>query len=121
MAFSVEHARGLAAAGADVLVARCGLTAGGMSGPAEPLMSLEAAIDYVQEIIEAGRSENSSVMCLAHGGPLVTPDDTQLLYDRTDVQGFLGESSIERLPIEMGVARAAREYKAQPLRASAIR
>jgi predicted TIM-barrel enzyme len=121
MAFSVEHARGLAAAGADVLVARCGLTAGGISGPVEPLMSLDAAVDYVQEIIEAGRSENASVICLAHGGPLVTPEDTEFLYDRTDVQGFLGESSIERLPIEMGVAQAARDYKAQPLRASAIR
>jgi predicted TIM-barrel enzyme len=121
MAFSAEHARGLAAAGADVLVARCGLTAGGMSGPAEPLMSLDAAVDYVQEIIGAARDENASVICLAHGGPLVTPEDTQFLYERTDVQGFLGESSIERIPIEMGVAQAARDYKAQPLRASAIR
>ena len=121
MAFSAEHARGLVAAGADILVARCGLTAGGMSGPAEPLLSLDAAVEYVQEIIEAGRSENSSVICLAHGGPLVTPDDTQLLYERTDVQGFLGESSIERLPIETAVAQAARDYKAQPLRASAIK
>jgi predicted TIM-barrel enzyme len=121
MAFSAEHARGLAAAGADVLVARCGLTAGGMSGPKEPLLSLEAAVDYVQGIIDAGRDENPSVICLAHGGPLVTADDTQFLYERTDVQGFLGESSIERLPIELGVAQAARDYKDQPLRASAIR
>ncbi|MBV9579085.1 MAG: phosphoenolpyruvate hydrolase family protein [Chloroflexi bacterium] len=121
MAFSEEHARGLAAAGADVLVARCGLTAGGLSGPSRPLMSLEAAVGYVQEIVEAARGENRDIICLAHGGPLVTADDTQRLYDRTDVQGFLGESSIERLPIEQGVAQAARDYKAQPLRASAIR
>jgi predicted TIM-barrel enzyme len=121
MAFSAEQARGLAAAGADVLIARCGLTAGGMSGPKEPLLSLDAAVDYVQEIIEAGRGENANIICLAHGGPLVTPEDTQFLYERTDVQGFLGESSIERLPIEFGVAQAARDYKAQPLRGSAIR
>jgi predicted TIM-barrel enzyme len=120
MAFSTEQARALTAAGADVLVARCGLTAGGFSGPKEPLMPLDAATTYVQEIIEAGRSENADVICLAHGGPLVTPEDTEFLYERTDVQGFLGESSIERLPIEMGVAQAAREYKAQPLRAAAI-
>lgn len=121
MAYSDEQARGLAAAGADVLVARCGLTAGGMSGPKEPMLSLDSAVDFVQAIIESGRSENPHVICLAHGGPLVTPDDTEFLYERTDVQGFLGESSIERLPIEMGVAQAARDYKAQPLRAAAIR
>jgi predicted TIM-barrel enzyme len=121
MAFSAEQARALAAAGADVLVARCGLTAGGMSGPKEPLIPLESAAGYVQEIIDAGHAENPEVICLAHGGPLVTPEDTEFLYQRTDVQGFLGESSIERLPIEIGVARAARDYKAQPLRASAIR
>jgi predicted TIM-barrel enzyme len=121
MAFSAEQARGLAAAGADVLVARCGLTAGGMSGPKEPLLSLEAAVGYVQEIIDAGRAQNAKIICLAHGGPLVTPEDTEFLYERTDVQGFLGESSIERLPIELGVAQAARDYKAQPLRAAAIR
>jgi hypothetical protein len=34
---------------------------------------------------------------------------------------LLGESAIERLPIEERVAQAARDYKAQPLRASAIR
>jgi predicted TIM-barrel enzyme len=121
MAYSDEQARGLAAAGADVLVARCGLTAGGMSGPKEPLLSLGSAVDFVQAIVEAGRRENPNVICLAHGGPLVTPDDTEFLYERTDVQGFLGESSIERLPIEMAVAQAARDYKAQPLRAAAIR
>ncbi|MBV9328241.1 MAG: phosphoenolpyruvate hydrolase family protein [Chloroflexi bacterium] len=121
MAFSAEHARGLVAAGADVLVARCGLTAGGMSGPKAPMLSLESAVEYVQEIVAAGRGENRDIICLAHGGPLVTPEDTQFLYDRTDVQGFLGESSIERLPIETGVAQAARDYKAQPLRGSAIR
>jgi predicted TIM-barrel enzyme len=121
MAFSTEHARGLVAAGADMLVARCGLTVGGLSGPREPLMSREAAIDYVQDIVETARSENPEVICLAHGGPFATPDDTELLYANTDVQGFLGESSIERLPIEQGVAQAARDYKAQPLRPSAIR
>jgi predicted TIM-barrel enzyme len=121
MAYSDEQARALAAAGADVLVARCGLTAGGMSGPTEPGLSLDSAVEFVQAIIESGRRENTNVICLAHGGPLVTPDDTEFLYERTDVQGFLGESSIERLPIEIGVAKAARDYKAQPLRASATR
>ena len=121
MAFSNDHARGLAAAGADVMVARCGLTAGGMSGPSEPLLSREAAAEYVQGIFDAARAENRDVILLAQGGPFTTPEDTEYLYANTDAQGFLGESAIERIPIEEGVVRAAREYKAPPLRASAIR
>jgi predicted TIM-barrel enzyme len=121
MAFSSEQARRLAAAGADVIVARCGLTRGGTTGPAEPLLSRDAAVEFVREIMQAARTENADVICLAHGGPFATPDDTEFLYLSTDAQGFLGESAIERLPIEEHVAKAARDYKAQPLRASAIR
>jgi predicted TIM-barrel enzyme len=79
-------------------------------------MTREPAVEYVQQIIEAGRSENPDIICLAQGGPFATPDDTDYLYEHTDAHGFLGESSIERMPIEEGVARAARDYKAVRLR-----
>ena len=72
-------------------------------------------------VFDAARAQRSDVILLAHGGPFTTPEDTELLYAQTDAQGFLGESSIEHIPIEKGVAKAARDYKAQPLRASAIR
>ena len=78
-------------------------------------------MEYVRSIVDAARTESSAIICLAQGGPFASPEDTEFLYLNTDVQGFLGESSIERLPIEYGVAQAARDYKAQPLRPSAIR
>jgi len=116
-AFSAEHARGLAAAGADVMVARCGLTVGGMTGPSEPQLPLDEAVAHVQAIVEAARAESPDVICLAHGGPFATPDDTDYLYQHTDAQGFFGESSIERIPIEEGVKAEIAALKAQPLRA----
>jgi predicted TIM-barrel enzyme len=120
-AFSAEHAKGLAAAGADLIVARCGLTVGGMTGPKEPQLPLDEAVAHVQSIVEAARAENPDVFCLAHGGPFATPDDTDYLYQHTDVQGFFGESSIERIPIEEGIMTAARAFKDQTLRASTRR
>jgi predicted TIM-barrel enzyme len=120
MAFSGEHARNLVAAGADVVVARCGLTSGGLSGPTEPLLDRASAVQHVQGILHESRAENPDIIVLAQGGPFGTPEDTEFLYENTDVQGFLGESAIERMPIELGVAQAARDYKAQPLRPSAI-
>ncbi|MFN8526038.1 MAG: phosphoenolpyruvate hydrolase family protein [Chloroflexota bacterium] len=117
-AFSEEHASGLATAGADVVVARCGLTVGGMVGPREPQMPLAESCAHVQSIVEAARAVSPDVICLAHGGPFARPSDTEHLYANTDVQGFFGESAIERIPIEEGVAAEIGALKAQPLRTS---
>jgi len=119
-AFSEEHARGLTAAGADVVVARCGLTVGGMVGPKEPQLPLDQSIAHVQAIVEAARAENPDVFCLAHGGPFARPDDTDVLYAQTDVHGFFGESALERIPIEEGVAAEIAALKAQRLRSPAL-
>ena len=56
---------------------------------------------------------------LAHGGPFARPDDTDLLYAQTDAQGILGESAIERIPVEEYVSGVIRDLKAQELRPSA--
>jgi predicted TIM-barrel enzyme len=118
-AYVPEHASSLAAAGADVVVARCGLTVGGMSGPVGTEVSLERACAHVQSIIDAARAESPQVIALAQGGPFARPHDTDVLYERTDAQGILGESAIERIPIEEYVSAEIRNLKAQPLRPSA--
>ena len=46
--------------------------------------------------------------------------DGETLYRETDAQGFVGASSIERIPIEQGVIAAARGFKDAKLRKSAI-
>jgi predicted TIM-barrel enzyme len=118
-AYVAEHAHGLAAAGADVLVARCGLTVGGMSGPVGIDASLERGAARVQSLLEAAREENPEVIVLAQGGPFARPDDTEHLYANTDAQGILGESAIERIPVEEYVSRAIHDLKTQELRPSA--
>jgi predicted TIM-barrel enzyme len=40
------------------------------------------------------------VFVVAHGGPIASPDDAALLFDRIELDGFVGASSMERLPIE---------------------
>jgi two-component system response regulator AtoC len=118
-AYVPEDARGLAAAGADVLVTRCGLTIGGMSGPIGVDVSLERAAEHVQTLIDAARSENQGVIVLAQGGPFARPADTDYLYECTAAQGILGESAIERIPIEEYVTAAIRDLKTQGLSPSA--
>jgi predicted TIM-barrel enzyme len=118
-AYIEEHARGLAAAGADVLVARCGLTIGGMSGPVGVDTSPQHAAERVQSLLEVARAENPDVIVLAQGGPFARPEDTEVLYATTGAQGIVGESAIERIPIEEYVSGAIRDLKSQELRPSA--
>lgn len=118
-AYIPEHAKGLAAAGADVVVARCGLTIGGLSGPTGVDASLEHGAERVQSLAEAARAENPEVIVLAQGGPFARPQDTDFLYEHTDAQGILAESAIERIPVEEYVSGAIRDLKRQELRPSA--
>src|SRR6266542_1880538 len=55
---------------------------------------------------------------LAHGGPISSADDTRYLYENTDAQGFLGASSMERIPVEAALVDAVRAFKSKRPRAS---
>jgi predicted TIM-barrel enzyme len=118
-ALSTEHARILAAAGADVVVPHAGWTTGGMIGRGEDDISLEQSAALVQEIIEVARSENPDCICLAHGGAIATPDDTAYIYEHTDAQGFVAASSVERIPVERAVKETVQALGAQRVRSSA--
>jgi predicted TIM-barrel enzyme len=109
--YTEEQTQGLAAAGADVVVPHAGWTTGGLAGAGKSAMSLEASCDHVQKLIELARKENPEIICLAHGGPLSSPEDLQYLYDHTEAQGFLGASSAERIPVERAVVETVQAFK----------
>lgn len=118
-AYDAGFAGDLAGAGADLIVARCGLTQGGMVGPspdAPSSLSIERAVEHVQAVVEAARAQNPDVLVIAHGGPFARPGDTAPLYAGSDVQGVLGESAIERIPVEENVAAEIAAFKSPVLR-----
>jgi predicted TIM-barrel enzyme len=100
---------------ADVIVAHAGWTVGGMSGAPESL-GMDEAAQAVEEQIAAGRAAGGDdVIYLGHGGPFSAPADTAELYRRTSAQGFVGASSVERIPVERAVAAVVEEFKAVPV------
>jgi predicted TIM-barrel enzyme len=54
---------------------------------------------------------NPDIICLAHGGQIVSPEDTKYIYEHTDAVGFVGASSIERIPVEKAVMGIVEEFK----------
>lgn len=95
----------------DVMVAHAGWTVGGMSGAPETMTTEEAA-SIINEQIAAGKKVNPDLIFLGHGGPFSGPEDTQALYELTDAKGFVGASSIERIPVERAVKETVEAFKA---------
>ena len=111
-AFNVEEAEAMAGAGADVVVAHMGLTTKGAIG-ATTALTLEEAVQKVQDIRDAATSVNPDIIILCHGGPISMPDDAAYILTRTNgVHGFYGASSMERLPVETAITEQIRRFKA---------
>jgi len=109
--FFPQDARAMAEAGVDCMVPHAGGTAGGLVGFDAIAVPLENAAAGVQKMIEATRQVNPDVICLAHGGPIATPEDTRYLYEHTEAAGFVGASSIERIPVERAVTEVVEAFK----------
>jgi len=112
-AFNPEDARQMAEVPVDCLVAHVGTTGGGLAG--SRTRSLEEAASRAQEIMGAAKSAAKNILCLAHGGPFSAPEDTRYLYEHTDAIGFVGASSIERIPVEKAIKEVVAAFKSVPL------
>lgn len=117
--FNKEDAYKMAHAGADVLVAHAGLTTKGSIG-AKTAVSLDEAVELVQEVTDAGKSVRSSILVICHGGPISEPDDALYVLRNTHgVSGFFGASSIERLPAEVAITRQVEKFRERLLPSAA--
>jgi predicted TIM-barrel enzyme len=115
--FTPQESRRMAEAGADVVIAHMGLTVGGSIGldrEGGVAMRLEEAPAKVQAIGEAAWEVNKDCLLVSHGGPIATPEDARYVQERTDAVGFIGASSMERLPVETAITDTLRAFKAIP-------
>lgn len=117
--FNEEEAEAMARAGADAIIAHLGLTVGGTIGlDRSDAMELADAPAAVQAIGEAAWRVNRDSLLLCHGGPIATPADAAYVLARCDAVGFVGASSMERLPVETAIKETMEEFKGVPLRAA---
>ena len=108
---SPEEASQMAKAGADAIISHVGTTVGGSVGVTGASCSMDEAIARTNEIVAAAKSVNPDLFFLAHGGPINTPEDVRIILDKTDVHGFVGASSLERMGVEESLTNLTREFK----------
>jgi predicted TIM-barrel enzyme len=111
---SANDAAAMAEAGADCIVPHVGATRGGLAGHEEG-HAIHEVISKINKINAAAKAVRGDVVLLAHGGAIAEPEDTAEVYRSTDCVGFVGASSIERIPIERAVQAVARAFKAVPM------
>jgi predicted TIM-barrel enzyme len=113
---SEAEARAMAGAGADILVPHMGLTTAGMIG-AQTAISLEDAITRVDQLGKVGKEANPDVIVICHGGPISGPAEVaRVLAESRFAQGFLGASSMERLPTELAMVDHMSQFTGLRLR-----
>ena len=113
-AYTTEEAKKMADAGADIVVAHCRGTVGGMVGVSrDGIMTIDEACEKVQQIHDAVVSVNPDAMVICHGGPIATPEDAAyVLSHTTGIAGFYGASSAERLPVEKAIREQVETFAA---------
>jgi predicted TIM-barrel enzyme len=109
--FTEEEAASMTQAGADVVIAHVGTTTGGAIGVTDAACSLDEAARRTQEITLAAKAVREDVICLTHGGPISAPEDAAYVLERTDADGFVGASSLERMALENSLPALTREFK----------
>jgi len=115
-AFNEDEAKICGEAGLDVIICHMGLTTGGAIGSQySEAVSLEDCAALVNRMAAAAKEGNPDIIVFAHGGPISSPADSGYIYAHTCAVGFLGASSIERIPVERPLLEAVKEFKAQPL------
>jgi predicted TIM-barrel enzyme len=118
--FNDEEVRQMASAGVDVVVAHLGTTVGGLIG-ADPANtpSLDDAVQRTQQMADVACAEHPGAIVLTHGGPIATPAEVREVLARTSAQGFVGASTMERLPVERAIGDTVRAFKDVPLQPDA--
>jgi predicted TIM-barrel enzyme len=71
---------------------------------------LEEACRQTDEMCAAAREINADVILLSHGGPFNSPESVQYSFDHTSVHGYMGASSIERIPVEIAITQVVKDF-----------
>jgi predicted TIM-barrel enzyme len=109
--FSADEAVQMTRCGADFIVPHMGVTVGGNIG-ATSSKTLEQSVVLIDAWAEAARKIRKDVIVLAHGGPIATPQDLAwVLQHSAHCNGFLGASSMERLPTEIAIAEQVGRFR----------
>jgi len=112
--FTPPDAVAMVNAGVDVVCVHVGPTMGGLTG-FTPMEDMDKLLAKAQDVMSAAKDARPDVICLIHGGPFYDPENTKVVYEKTDALGFVAASAIERIPVEKAITTVCKDYKQLPM------
>ncbi len=113
---TAESCRMMSAAGADMVVVTVGATVGGFSG-VKSALTMEESVQFIDGCTKAAKGENENIKVLFTGGIFSSSESVaKLISLLPEVDGFMGGSSTDRLPMEEGLTEGARLFKKTKLK-----
>jgi DNA-binding NtrC family response regulator/predicted TIM-barrel enzyme len=109
--FTADEAVAMARAGADVFCLDLGFADWRASGPEEHQAALDRAVNHITGVMLALREVRPNPYAVAFGGPVLLAQDTAQVYQRTEVLGYIGGSTIERFPAAPLITQSVREFR----------
>ena len=106
-----EETQKMLKAGCDNIIAHGGNTSGGSIG-SKSVTSLDGMVNLIQNIIDTVKRKKPDVIVTCHGGATETAQDVKYLLEKVKgLDGYVGGSTAERIPVEKSITEAVRGFK----------
>ncbi|HYZ63713.1 MAG TPA: phosphoenolpyruvate hydrolase family protein [Acetobacteraceae bacterium] len=105
-----EEAQAAAASGADVINIDLGWNTGGALGVPTRLGLGEAA-DLASRFARSIRRATPAALCTVEGGPIVRPEQADEVCRSAGLDGYIGGSTIDRVPLESAMELITAAFK----------
>jgi two-component system response regulator AtoC len=105
---SPEEASAMQDAGADIFCVSLGFTSGDKTGLPER-MNLSQAAEQIRRVLKPLRRKET--IALVEGGPIIEPAEAFHVCEVCSLDGYIGGSTIDRLPLQAAVRATAATYK----------
>jgi predicted TIM-barrel enzyme/transcriptional regulator with AAA-type ATPase domain len=104
----------MVAAEVDLICLNFGWNAGGMRG-VNLETTLDEAVHRARQMVQRVKQVRPDTLCLVEGGPIVHPDDMFRVCRTARADGYIGGSTLDRVPLELSVMQATSAFKAYGL------
>ncbi|WP_439366073.1 phosphoenolpyruvate hydrolase family protein [Bradyrhizobium sp. DASA03005] len=107
---TVAEAQQAAQAGVDIINLNLGWNVGGALG-SRTRLSLTQAAEYAKIVFRQIRAISPNVLCVLEGGPIVNPEQMYDVSANSKADGYIGGSTIDRLPVESSMEQVTSAFK----------
>jgi predicted TIM-barrel enzyme/transcriptional regulator with AAA-type ATPase domain len=105
-----EEAERAAMIPVDVINVDLGWNKGGVTGVSTEVRIDEAAL-HVASVVRRVRAISPHTLCMVEGGPIVSPRHLEELCRVARVDGYIGGSTIDRVPLETAIEIVTASFK----------